>query len=292
MPRPRASHPAIAVAALLAALLAGCAPTASPSEPVDPAGLADITVSVGQGRVDVAGGRIFVLVENGRDEPITVRSLKVRTAGFEPGIADDDPTDFPAGRAIAIRLAPTDAICDAAPDPITVELDVVSEAGSARGELPADDAYGALARIHDQACLGEAVAGIAAITLPDHLRSTGSGADRRAVIDVAIAPAGSGAGSFRIDLVSGTTLIQAEGAHDWVLDLDVAADDPPSTLELAVAPNRCDAHAVAEDKVGSILPFDVTTSDGLSGTVPFAASTTLRSELYAYYAERCGLPTG
>ncbi len=56
-------------------------------------------------------------------------------------------------------------------------------------------------------------------------------------------------------------------------------------------PGRCDAHAVAEDKIGTILPFEIETSDGRQGQLGLAANDTLRAELYDYYSARCGLPT-
>ncbi|WP_395242668.1 hypothetical protein ACGGZK_10790 [Agromyces sp. MMS24-K17] len=269
--------------------LTACAAGGGDAEPTDPAGLDGITATVGQGRVDVSSGRIFVLVANGRDEPVTVESVAVHTDGYEPGIGKEKPTVFPAGREIAIRLEPTAAVCDAPVAPITVELDVTSEAGTAHGVLEADDPYGALQRLQDQACLAESVAAVALVELPDHLRSTGSGADRRAVIDVQVTPVG-GDGTFHVAGVRGTTLINAEGGFNWELDVDVAGTDAPSVIELPVRPGRCDAHAVAEDKIGTILPFQVTTGDGREGQLGIPANDTLRAELYAYYSERCGLP--
>ncbi|QAY73579.1 hypothetical protein ET445_09740 [Agromyces protaetiae] len=284
----------IVALSLAGASLSGCVTATAPVETRDPAGLSGITASVSQGRVDVSSGRIFVLVTNGRDEPITVASVEVHSPGFEPGMAKQKPTAFPAGRAIAIRLAPTAAICDEPVDPITVRLDVTTPDGAVHDEVAADDPYGSLERIHDQACLGESVAAVAALTLPDHLRSTGSGAERRAVIDIAVAPVGApadgAAASFHVSGVRGTTLINAEGGFNWDLDLTIAASDPPSTIELPVRPGRCDAHAVAEDKIGTILPFEIETSDGRSGQLGLPANDTLRAELYAYYSERCGLP--
>lgn len=281
---------AVGCLALIGSLaVAGCTPTGDSARPTDPAALDGITASVGQGRVDVSSGRIFVLVANGRDEPVTVESVAVRTDGFEPGIGKSKPTRFPAGREIAIRLEPTEAVCEAPVAPITVELDVTTKAGTAHGVLEADDPYGALQRLQDQACLAESVAAVAAVELPDHLRSTGAGADRRAVIDVRVRPVG-GDGGFRLSGVRGTTLINAEGGFNWELDVDVAATDAPSVIELPVRPGRCDAHAVAEDKIGTILPFEVATSDGREGQLGLAANDTLRAELYAYYSERCGLP--
>ena len=36
-------------------------------------------------------------------------------------------------------------------------------------------------------------------------------------------------------------------------------------------------------------PFEVTTSDGRAGALELASGDALKADLYAYYAERCGL---
>ena len=61
------------------------------------------------------------------------------------------------------------------------------------------------------------------------------------------------------------------------------------TIKLAVRPARCDAHALADDKRGTILPFAVATGDGREGRLELPAGDALKADLYAYYAERCGL---
>ena len=94
---------------------------------------------------------------------------------------------------------------------------------------------------------------------------------------------------MRIDRVYGTTLLNAEDGIDWTLGVDVAAGDPPLVLSLPVRPARCDAHAIADDKRGTILPFDIATGDGRAGRLDVPSAPGLKAELYAYYAERCGL---
>jgi hypothetical protein len=154
-----------------------------------------------------------------------------------------------------------------------------------------------MARVADADCLAESVAAVAAITMPERLRSEGSGPARRAWVDVRVEPAtsagqaqdGADTDTVRIDGVSATTLLGAEDGLDWPLDLEVAAGDAPFTIELAVRPARCDAHALADDKRGTILPFAVATGDGREGRLELPAGDALKADLYAYYAERCSL---
>ena len=60
-------------------------------------------------------------------------------------------------------------------------------------------------------------------------------------------------------------------------------------ISLEVRPARCDAHAIADDKRGTILPFEIRTSDGRAGRLDRSSGDTLKAELYQYYGERCGL---
>ena len=65
--------------------------------------------------------------------------------------------------------------------------------------------------------------------------------------------------------------------------------NPASIISLPVRPARCDAHAIADDKRGTILPFEIATADGRAGRLDVPAGDGLKAELYAYYGERCGL---
>jgi hypothetical protein len=292
---PRADRPRRRIAAALAALavatgLAACAPTSSGSDTTADVGLPEgLTVSVQQGRLDAPQGRLVVHVENTGD-PVTVTALEVRSAALEAGMRRDEPFDLGADDAIDIRLDLTASVCDGDPTAIEIELRARPAGGDEReGTLVPDDPFDTMARILDADCLAESVAAVAAITLPERLRSEGTGAARRAWIDVRVEPVTSGAGTLRIDGVSATTLLGAEDGLDWPLDLDVAAGDAPFMIELAVRPARCDAHALADDKRGTILPFSVATGDGREGRLDRPSADALKADLYAYIVERCGL---
>ena len=272
-----------ALATSSAALLACAGP---PPAPALPEGLA---VSIQQGRLDVVGGRLVVRFENTGDTPVTVEGFTVETPTLEPGLERTTPFELAADDAIAVRLDLPASACDAEPGPVVVDLAFRTATGSGEGQLTAADPFDTVARVNAADCLRESVTDVAAIVMPDRLRSTGVGAERRAFIDVVIEPAASGDASMRIERVYGTTLLNAEGGIDWTLGTDVAVGDAPFTLSLPVRPARCDAHAIADDKRGTILPFEIETSDGRSGRLDVPAGDGLKAELYAYYGERCGL---
>lgn len=290
MPRARRIRLLALIAALAAAPLALAACTTPVPASAPSVAPADLGVAIQQGRLDVVGHRLVVRFENTGADPLTIKGFVVETPSLEPGLERTKPFELTPGDAIAIRLDLPASRCDAEPGPVVVRFDARTASGSDEaGELVADDPFDTVARVNAADCLAESVADVAAIVMPEHLRSTGAGADRRAFIDVAIEPVASGDASMHITRVYGTTLLNAEDGIDWTLDLDVAAGEPRSVISLPVRPARCDAHAIADDKRGTILPFEIETTDGRAGRLDVPASDGLKAELYAYYGERCGL---
>ncbi len=279
----------LAVGALAVAALAACATGDEPGAGSD-AGLPDgLAVAVQQGRLDVPQGRLVLHFENAGD-PVTVSSVAVRSPALEPGMDRDEPFTLDRGDAIDIRLDLTGSVCDGDPAAIGIDVRLTTDDGGERdGTLQPEDPFGTMARIADADCLAESVAGVAAIELPERLRTTGTGGGQRAWIDVRVVPVASGDGTLVIDGVSATTLIGNEEGQDWPLRIEVAAGDEPVDVALAVRPARCDAHALADDKRGTILPFTLATGDGREGRLEIASDAALKADLYAYYAERCGL---
>jgi hypothetical protein len=58
---------------------------------------------------------------------------------------------------------------------------------------------------------------------------------------------------------------------------------------LRLRPNRCDAHALADDKQGTYFPVDVVLPDGRSGRYRLGVDPQTRAQLYRFYARECGL---
>ena len=62
---------------------------------------------------------------------------------------------------------------------------------------------------------------------------------------------------------------------------------PPSVVVLQLTPGRCDPHAIAEDKRGTIMPIDVVV-DGTAGRIYVPAADAVRGALYTFVTESCG----
>jgi hypothetical protein len=190
---------------------------------------------------------------------------------------------------VQLRLDLVPVRCDGDAGPATIGLELQTATGPASGTVEADDPFETLPRLQETGCLARSVDRIATFTLPDRLRAEGAGEAMRAWIDIAVAPTGEGDGSLSIAQILGTTLLSAEGGLNWAYTADIAANDPPSTIELAVRPARCDQHAGAEDKRGTIIPLEIATSDGWSGLYELRSGQQLKDDLFAYFTARCNL---
>ena len=58
-------------------------------------------------------------------------------------------------------------------------------------------------------------------------------------------------------------------------------------MALRYVPGRCDAHALAEDKQGTLLPVTVSIDDAAPGRIVLAVPAAVRSQIYRYVADYC-----
>ncbi|CAH0233757.1 hypothetical protein [Microbacterium sp. Bi128] len=71
----------------------------------------------------------------------------------------------------------------------------------------------------------------------------------------------------------------------------MTAGEAPSTLTVAVASRRCDPHAIAEDKVGTLFDL-VARVDGREVVVSLERPQKVADALLTFAAEACGLSSG
>lgn len=279
--------PAVALIALLAALT-GCAP--------QPATLPDgIAISVYQNRFDYSPRKLEIQVSNGSDAPFTVTGASFDSTRFaEPAVWAAHERTLAPGTALDLRVQLPEPVCGdaAAVDEVTLDFALPDGGAGSVTVVPSDEDHW-IDRINAQDCLAATVDGIATITAPDRLEWT-PGAAAPAVLEFSVEPTG-GAGEVTLLQARGTVLLRLAGpdggvADELPLDLLLDAAAPPTTIRIAFAPNRCDAHAVAEDKRGTFFPLDVLTEDGIQGIYYTAVSDAVRGEIYAYYGDYCGLP--
>jgi len=159
---------------------------------------------------------------------------------------------------------------------------------------PAADPFGVLARNNTEMCLTREALAVAAISLAPNLEVAADG--RTAVVRLLMQPrtvsgtedaAGAGAGELVIDRIEETTLLAEAPQAPWPRSVTVRAGGPRAELRLGIRPSRCDPHAVAEDKVGTLLPLRVRVA-GREGVLKIGAGSQLRGRIYDFVTKTCG----
>ncbi|WP_165069889.1 hypothetical protein [Marisediminicola senii] len=273
----------MSAAALFAAMLVGCGVSDGPprsqsqgasagagaSSPPGPSAgtLPDgITVDLVQNRSDVAPRRIQVAVSNESGETVTVTSATLEAAQFVDPMPweGDTATVRPGTRAnLPVSLSQPDCAEAGTPTPATVELAMTLADGSpVRAVVAAGDRFDRLPALRMEDCTGVRAARIAAIAASTPPVIAQDGDRLVARLTIAIDPTGAD-GAFTIESARGTTLLAqldpmtGELVNARELGRVVDAASAPSTIELDLVPNRCDPHAIAEDKRGTIIPLRV-----------------------------------
>jgi hypothetical protein len=289
-------------------------PAADPAEDVVVDGLA---LSILQNRPDYATRTLQLSIGNEGDAPLTVVSARFESTQFATAADYPGPVEVPTGLVRQLPVPLGTSVCPAPADPApTLTVRVTDATGAERSvtATPADP-FGVLSRIAHEDCFEHEVSAIAALRLDDRLAIEGTGSDAVARLTLHAEPAARAAesgspASLTLEAAAATILLEpaapttasgadaddapaagaaaaAAGAR-WTLGVTVTHGDDPTSITLHAVPARCDPHAIAEDKRGTVLPVSITLADGTEGTVHVSPSDELRQALYAYIATTCG----
>lgn len=288
---------AVIAAVGLALPLAACAPdAAAPTVSLVTPGLPDgITAEFRQGRSDVAARQAQVVVRNGTDETLVIGDIQVDDPRFDGPVArvEDRDSSIDPGRTVGIRVQlPSGACGDDVPAEGTIRSTLTFDytLGDASGlaTAPLEDPLDFLTPLHERDCLADAVADAAHIKFIDFDPSP---AGAPATLVLSVDPTGRAAA-----LISGiqtTNLITfgevgGAAAETFPLGMQVLESSSGHTeIHLPIVPVRCDAHAVQEDKRGTIFDVEVEI-DGEPGEIELAASEDLRGQILTWVADWCG----
>ncbi|CAN5329932.1 hypothetical protein BH10ACT7_BH10ACT7_32380 [soil metagenome] len=283
---PRTGALALVPVTLLIALLAACAPPTTEL----PAG---VTVSVFQNRFDYGVRQLELKVSNDTEAPVTVTRASLESSRFATPAVWDRPQVVPAGAARDLRVQLTEPVCgEPVRDRVVLEF-TLADGRSGTASVEPTDETGRLDAVNAEDCLGLAVAAIATIEAGDTVQWT-AGARSPAVLDILVTPTGA-AGEVTVHFAKGTvllSLVDGTGAEGYDLPVEASFDatTPAGIIQLHLVPARCDPHAVAEDKRGTFFPLEVETSDGAVGRIYVPVSNEVRSTLYTFFGDYCGLP--
>lgn len=281
MTRRSAAVRLLAVGSVAAGLIAAPAGCSTPATTAD-ARLPGVHVRVLQYRSDIAQHRVQLQVVNASTRAVVVNRAVLEQAGFAPAPAwtDTDPAEIPAGGAVDLPAALSRASC-AAGRQLQVRLTLRS---GRTATVPATDVAGTLAGLRAEDCFAQTAADVLAAAFTGFQPVAGT---RTARLELDLRAGPNAARGLTVTTVLPTTLLSpSTGDEFWRVQRRFTA---AGRVTVTAEPTRCDLHAIAEDKVGSVLPVGVRLADGRTGTVRAAASPALRDRMLAWVASTCAV---
>ncbi|MCX6500751.1 MAG: hypothetical protein NTU93_18460 [Arthrobacter sp.] len=309
-PGSAASGSAASGSAASGSAVSGSAAPGSGSPPA-PAGTSPLTAQISQFRDNYSKRIIEIQLTNTGGGAVTVLAAELKSPFFAGGISWTSAaagTELPPGQTKSLPAQLPAASCpdraspsDSAPQPgetaaqpaAVVEVRLASATGTAGNPVTvaAADPFGVLARNNAELCVAQAAAAVADLRLsPDLELAQGGGSAVLRLVITPRYPAGGAAGAggeLTINSIGGTTLLEEDPSAPWPGGVRVDAAGPGRELRLGIRPARCDPHAVAEDKVGTLLPLHVTVA-GREGELKIDAGAQLRGRIYDFVTSACG----
>ncbi|THG36269.1 hypothetical protein E6C70_01685 [Glaciibacter flavus] len=283
--RPRrvlaAATGALSLALVSVLTLSACSGSPAPTPSTSPA-----SVAIVQGRTDYSRNVFAIEVTNGSDAPITVASARYASPSFATVASyENGAVPLSPGSTVDLRVPIPAVSCDG-----TARLGTVTVvlADGRRIQAVPTDPNAVVSRLVREGCIVHDVDAVMTVTPPAALRVDGVGAAAVAHIDLALDPTGADGRVTVTDVRSTTLMSPVDGAPNWPLGLDLDASSSPRTLTLDMRPTRCDPHALADDKVGTILVIDVSTSTGRDGRYLLPLPPAVKAQVYFYITAVCG----
>jgi hypothetical protein len=292
-----AAVPAIAVAGLLAFLSAcstgGEGATATGATATAPE--LPITAEVNQFRDNYGTQVVSIQLTNTSDAALTVTVARLGSALFADVIswqASPGGIEIPPGQTKSLPAhlpAPVCAPAGRAEPAPSVAIRTAPAPGTTQEEtVPAADPFGVLTRNNAEMCLAQAAGAVAGFRLDPGLELSADGLT--AVVRLLITPRDPGnapdGASMTLAGIEGTPLLAEDAAVPWPRAVPVRAGGDTREFRLGIRPARCDPHAVAEDKVGTLLPLRVTVA-GRNGVLKVDAGPLLRGRIYDFVTAAC-----
>lgn len=268
-------------------VLSGCTATAADSYGED----GGITVGIVQGRDDRGARIVAIEVTNERAEAITLSRATLDAPQLATPAVWERGTTLHPGLTVDLRVALGEPACPLAEDLTpTATVEFITAAGVERtvSVVPGQPA-GALDRIALEDCLIAGVDAQADITVRSVEYTPGSRVP--AVLVLGIEPRDVD-GSATIVGVRATVLLglvdpEGKPSQGYPVHRVLERGGDDSDLRISLVPNRCDTHAVAEDKRGTFIPLDVELEGGVTGTYYVTMPDDQKGQLYAFVPDYC-----
>jgi hypothetical protein len=280
---------AAAIAALLLLVATACASDPAPA-PAARTAPPELSVSLVQNRSDPPVGRLQLRVTNESDSEVRIASATLDSTELAAPAEWHRGTRIPAGITRDLPVQFPGASCAEGKQTTIVRLEVEAEPQPVTVEVVPTDPNERLPLLTEADCFLQQIASVGTLSLAG---LDAADASRPARLLLRAASAG-GTGTLRVTEVQSTVLFNllgrdGEPANLAPVDLTLPPGEASVTVAVPIVPNRCDPHALAEDKVGTLFVFAAEVAGGRSGTVTLPASPDLRGDLYDYFTRACGL---
>lgn len=284
---------------------AGIGPSGTTTTAAAPTPTAPVTAVIDQLRDNYSKQIIAVQLTNNTAGPLTVLSAGVASPLFS-GPIEWQPApagiELPPGQTKILPAQLRGPECGARTAPAAegaaVELRFASSSGTgpattvSASTVPAADPYRVLERNNAEMCLAQAADAVAGLRLEPELEVSADA--QSAVLTLAITPRNApgavnpgSAPTLTIKSIDGTILLEEDQSAPWPRSVPVHAGGVRQQFRLGIRPARCDPHAIAEDKVGTLLPVRVS-AGGRDGVLKVDAGALLRGRIYEFITTACG----
>jgi hypothetical protein len=272
-------------AALTACAGPGQRPVPAPV-PAEPA----IRVVLMQSRSDATTGRLQLRVTNDSIDDLDVRAVTLDSTALASPAVWSKGTTVPAGATRDLPVAFPGASCALGEPQTMVRVEAARPGGSVTVEVTPADPTERLELLTSRDCFRQQVDALADVSLG---RLDADDAAEPALLEVRVDSAG-GPGGLRIRSIESTTLftpLDADRLPTTVgtVGIELRPGNRRASASVPIVPNRCDPHALAEDKTGTVFVVAAEIAGGAAGTISLPASDALRAELYDYFTRACGL---
>ena len=264
-------------------------PTLEPlPQPEDPPPTGRLIADLRQSSIDASLGQVQVWVDNDTTRDVTPTLIRYRDPHFPRPVPGQRLRTDPAQseRGYPLRLPRRPRCGSSAPaESGTLEVRYAGRVD----RVPVTDPTDVVGRYLAGRCQEIALAAVADLRWSDDVPPDSDEEGATATLTLLVRPTGAAGHRLVIDRVSGSYLLGSPGGPEaWAPHLAVAGDDPPTRVELPVAPARCDGHAFADG--GSATAFRVSlVLDGKPGEVLLRMSPAGMGAALRYAARSCGL---
>lgn len=246
-----------------------------------------LVLHVDQNRILRLGRTITVQVLDDAEGTVTVTRAEVSSDRFDTVTWTGEET-FEQQLQLEVDLPVTR--CGSGSDAEVTLTYRLGDGQWVRSTTTATDLFGSVGQLMDRDCAEQTFAEAATLEVGRH-EVVGTGRRSRFLLPVTVRATGerpevsfAGFESTVLFTVAGSAALYPD-----VEPLPLTAGTT-STQVLEITPSRCDAHALAEDKVGTLFPVHLT-APGLPADASFhlPISDRARGDLRAFFAPHCGI---